>query len=116
MGETPQTLTYYLFIFIVPMSFVPALIYWVPPDMMHWPWIILAGVLTAMAIYCVSSALAYAEVSFLAPFDICQYILNAIVGYVAFMELPPSWTVWVVLAFIGFTLSARKREIKGQTF
>ncbi|MBI2790738.1 MAG: DMT family transporter [Gammaproteobacteria bacterium] len=111
LGETAQTLTSYLFIFIVPVSFIPAMMHWVTPDWSHWPWLILAGGLTALAIYCVSSALVYAEVSFLAPFDICQFILNTIVGYVAFTELPAPWAIWIVLAFIGFSLSARKKWI-----
>lgn len=111
LGETAQTLTGYLFIFIVPVSFIPAMMHWVTPDFTHWPWLVLAGGLTALAIYCVSSALVYAEVSFLAPFDICQFILNAIVGYVAFTELPAPWAIWMMLAFIGFSLSVRKKLI-----
>jgi len=108
-GESVKTLTAYLFIFIVPVTFIPALLHWVTPDWVHWPWLIIAGVLTAMAIYCVSSALVYAQVSFLAPFDICQFILNTIVGYVAFMELPAPWAIWLLLAFVGFSMTARKK-------
>lgn len=109
LGETPHSLTTFLFIFIVPVSFVPALLHWSTPEIMHWPWLVAAGGLTALAIYCVSSALVYAEVSFLAPFDLCQFILNSIVGYVAFMELPAPWVIWAVVAFAGFSLSARSR-------
>lgn len=108
-GETAKTLTTYLFVFIVPVSLFPALFHWVTPELAHWPWLIIAGILTAMAIYCVSSALVYAQVSFLAPFDICQFILNTIVGYVAFMELPAPWAVWLLLAFVGFSVTARKK-------
>jgi drug/metabolite transporter (DMT)-like permease len=79
--------------------------------MSHWPWLILAGGLTALAIYCVSSALVYAQVSFLAPFDICQFILNTLVGYVAFTEVPAPWAIWIVLAFVGFSICARKKWI-----
>lgn len=111
LGNSAQTLTSYLFLFIVPVSLIPALLHWVTPEAAHWPWLILAGMLTAVAIYCVSSALVYAEVSFLAPFDICQFILNAIVGYVVFMELPAPWAIWIVLAFAGFTFSARRKWI-----
>jgi drug/metabolite transporter (DMT)-like permease len=109
LGESAPSLTVYLFIFIVPVSFIPALMHWVTPDISHWPWLIIAGLLTALAIYCVSAALVYAEVSFLAPFDLCQFILNAMVGYVVFMELPAPWAIWVVLALVGFTLSSRKK-------
>lgn len=112
LGETAQSLTSYLFIFIVPVSLIPALLHWVTPSMVHWPWLALAGLFTALAIYCVSNALVYAEVSFLAPFDICQFILNTIVGYIAFMELPAPWAMWLILAFIGFTLTIRKKFVR----
>ncbi len=109
LGESPQNLTFYLFLFIVPLSLVPALFNWVTPEMVHWPWLLLAGALTALAIFCVSTALVYAEVCFLAPFDICQFFLNTLIGYVAFMELPAPWSLWLLLAFVGFSLTTRKR-------
>ncbi len=111
LGETAQSLTSYLFLFIVPVSLIPALFNWVPVEWAQLPWLMLAGAFTALAIYCVSSALVYAQVSFLAPFDICQFILNAIVGYVVFMELPAPWAIWVVLAFIGFTWNAKRKTL-----
>lgn len=109
LGESATTLTSYLFIFIVPISLIPASLNWVTPEMVHWPWLLLAGVLTAMAIYCVSNALVHAQVSFLAPFDICQFMMNALIGYVAFVELPAPWAIWLILAFLGFTLTIRRR-------
>lgn len=110
LGETPQSLTAYLFLFIVPVSLFPAAANWVTPQLVHWPWLLLAGGLTALAIYCVSAALAYAEVSFLAPFDLCQFFFNTFIGYLAFMELPAPWVLWTVLAFACFSLTIRKRN------
>lgn len=109
-GVSAQALTSYLFIFIVPFSFIPALTTWVTPSFLHLPWLLLAGALTALAIFCVSNALVHAEVSFLAPFDICQFFLNTIVGYVAFMELPAPWAIWLLIAFIGFSFFMKRRE------
>lgn len=110
-GETAQSLTAYLFIFIVPVSLVPAASQWLLPLAVHWPWLMLAGLLTALAIYCVSNALVHAEVSFLAPFDICQFMMNAAIGYLAFMELPAPWAFWLILAFIGFSFTFRRRKL-----
>ncbi len=112
LGESAQSLTSYLFIFIVPVSFIPAILNWVTPLAMHWPWLLLAGALTALAIYCVSNALVHAEVSFLAPFDICQFMMNALIGYIAFMELPAPWAIWFILALLGFSLTALRRKRK----
>jgi len=109
LGESAGALTSYLFIFIVPVSLIPALFHWVTPEAFHWPWLCLAGLLTALAIYCVSNALVHAQVSFLAPFDICQFMMNALIGYVAFMELPAPWAIWLILAFLGFSLTFSRR-------
>lgn len=109
LGTSPKQLTTSLFMFIVPVSLVPAIFQWVRPEWSHVPWFLFAGIITGLAIYCVSSALVYAEVSFLAPFDICQFILNSLVGYFAFMELPAPWAIWLVLAFFGFSLTFRRR-------
>lgn len=110
LGETAQSLTSYLFIFIVPVSLIPAMANWVMPLGAHLPWLCLAGVLTALAIYCVSCALVHAEVSFLAPFDICQFMLNAAIGYLAFMEIPSPWAIWLLIAFLGFTLTVKPKR------
>lgn len=111
LGETAQSLTCYLFIFIVPVSLIPALAQWVMPLGVHWPFLGLAGLLTALAIYCVSNALVHAEVSFLAPFDICQFMMNAAIGYVAFMEIPAPWAFWLILAFVGFSITTQRRRL-----
>lgn len=111
LGESQQNLTFYLFVFIVPISFLPAAIHWATPSFAHLPWLFLAGGLTALAIFCVSSALVYAEVCFLAPFDMCQFLLNTSISYFAFRELPAPWAIWLVLAFVGFSLTLRKKSL-----
>lgn len=114
-GESPQKLTAYLLILIVPFSFIPALFFWVTPSLMHIPWLALGGLLTTLAIYAVSMALTYAEVSFLAPFDFIQFILNAAMGYWIFTEIPSSWVIWIVgtfllgnLGFLIFKFNSRR--------
>jgi len=112
LGESPTNLTLYLLCLMVPVSLVPALLVWITPSWQHLPWLCLAGLLTATAIYAVSSALAYAEVTFLAPFDIIQFIFNALIGYWVFIELPSSWAIWLVLAGILFSFSAAQRQYR----
>jgi drug/metabolite transporter (DMT)-like permease len=111
-GESKYNLTAYLLIFIVPVSFVPALMFWQMPTMAHWPLLMVAGALTAAAIYCVTTALSYAQVSFLAPFDLARFVLNSVVGYLVFMELPASWAVWLVMAFIVFSVVSYRTKSK----
>lgn len=107
LGVSRQLLTATLLVLIVPVTLIPALFVWVTPSVEHLLWLGLGGVLTAAALYSVSSALAFAEVSFLAPFDFIQFILNASIAYFAFTELPASWAVWLVMGamLIGVPLA-----------
>lgn len=99
-GCGARFLTLSLLLFVVPVSVVPALGHWVPLEWQHIPWLFAAGVLTVLAIMCVSKALVYSEISFLAPFDICRFLLNALVGYFAFTELPTASALAIVALFL----------------
>lgn len=107
-GESPKKLTAYLLVLMVPFSFISALFFWVTPNLMHFPWLALGGLLTILAIYSVSMALSYAEISFLAPFDCIQFLLNFILGYWVFTEIPSHWVMWLMgcflLGHLGFLL------------
>lgn len=92
-GTNAKWLTISLLFFILPVSLIPALVNWTPVSAHHFGWLMLAGALTVSAIYCVSQALVYAEITFLAPFDISRFIFNSIVGYFAFTELPTAWAL-----------------------
>lgn len=105
-GNSPHQLTRSLLMFVVPITLVLALLDWQTPQFNHMPWLVLGGVLTAGAIYCVSSSLYYAEVSFLAPFDLFRFSLNAMVGYFAFMETP-SFEAIIMVAVLCVLMSAK---------
>ncbi len=105
VGESTKTLTVYLLVMIVPVTFVLASFVWVMPNMHQLGWLMLAGLLTAVALYAVSNALAHAEVSFLAPFDFIRFIINASIGYFAFTELPAIWSIWLVFAMVVGSVS-----------
>lgn len=118
LGESPKKLTGYLLTLMVPFSFFPALYFWKFPLMVHMPWLILGGALTALAIYSVSKALSYAEISFLAPFDFIQFILNTVMGYWIFTEIPSKWALWILSIILCTNLTLlifkfqRTREIR----
>jgi drug/metabolite transporter (DMT)-like permease len=107
IGYTPQLLTRYLLWSMVPVTLILAGLDWQTPELSHWPWLILNGVLTAMALYCLSSSLFYAELSFLAPLDLARFIFNVLVGYLAFTELPSLDAMVIVFVLVCFT-SLRK--------
>lgn len=112
VGYTPQLLTRYLLFSMVPVTFILAGFDWQTPEPSQWPWLIANGVLTAMALFCLSSSLYYAEISFLAPFDLIRFIFNVMVGYLAFTELPSLDAMLIVLILFLFTSARRFFKLK----
>lgn len=116
-GTQAKCLTFTLLLFILPVSFIPALASWVPISGIHIGWLMLAGLLTVASIYCVSQALIYAEVTFLAPFDLSRFVFNAIVGYFAFTELPTMWAlIAMALVFALVALQLKKHRASMMLF
>lgn len=110
-GESPTTLAVYLLLLMIPVSFVPALYDWQTPELYHWPWLILAGALAAAAHLSFSKAYQLAEVTFLMPIGFSKFFLSALVGYLAFAELPTHWTLWLGMGiiFISILLLNKKK-------
>lgn len=93
-GEAPGSMTFYLLVLMIPVSLVPALIYWQAPTLQHLPWLILMGALATGAHYCLSKSLSIGEVSFVMPFGFSKLLLSALVGYIAFSESANTWSMW----------------------
>ena len=99
-GESAENLTFYLLLFMSPLSLVPALTTWVMPTLAQWGWAVLLGALSASAHYTTSHAYKAAEVTFLAPFGFSRLIFTAAIGFIAFSEIPNSFSLWVGAAII----------------
>jgi drug/metabolite transporter (DMT)-like permease len=94
-GESAENLTFYLLLFMAPLSLIPALAVWIMPAPEQWYWVILLGALSASAHYSTSHAYKAAEVTFLAPFGFARLMFTAAIGFVAFAEIPNSLSLWI---------------------
>ncbi len=100
LGETPISLAIYLLLLMAPVSLLPALYEWTNPNLVHWPWLILLGLLAAGAHLSFSKAYQLAEVTFLTPIGFTKFFLSTLVGYFAFSELPKTWSLWIGVTII----------------
>lgn len=105
-GESPKLLALYLLIFMTPCFLIPACFQWVTPQLSHLPYLLLLGVLAAVAHYSFSRAYALAEVTFLMPFGGAKFILSVLVGLLFFAEFPDNLHSWfgMLVIFCGVTL------------
>lgn len=113
LNEKPRTLAWYLLAFIAPFSLLPVLHYgWVSPEMQHWPWLCLLGLLGACAHYTFNKAYALAEVTVLLPFGAARLLLGGLFSYLAFYEIPKTVDLWFGMGIIIFSTILLSAETK----
>ncbi len=113
----PMLLAWYLLVFLTPMCFFANAIFgWVNLTSDNLFFLVLLGVLTALAHQAFSKAYSLAEVTFLLPFGASKIILSAFVSFIAFGEFPRSWdmTIGVVIITISAIILQLKPKSKAQ--
>lgn len=112
--DTPAQAVAWAGILMVPMSFIPALFVWVWPSWQDIMWLVALGVTATMGHICFSRAFKLADVSAVLPFDFTRLPFAALVGYLAFSEIPDIWT-WTGAAVIfasSIYISWRESRLK----
>lgn len=112
--EQPTTIVAYLNLFMVPAALIPALFVWQWPTPEQFMWLFLMGVCGTCAHLAMTKAFAIAETSVIMPFDFMRLPFTALIGYIAFSEVPDAWT-WSGAAIIfssTFYIAHREAQIE----
>ena len=79
------------------------------PAWEHWPWILLAAVLSTASLLLLSWAYARAEASYLATTEYTSFLWAALLGWLVFgEEVSPFTVAGAVLIVAGCILAARR--------
>ncbi|MDP6787038.1 MAG: DMT family transporter [Rhodospirillales bacterium] len=115
LGRTDSslTITFYMGVFTTPVTLLFAVPVWRSPSLAELGWLVVIGALTIVINFCFAQAVKEADATTLMPFDFTKLIWAALLGYLAFGEVPEVWT-WVGGAVIfaaaaGLTFSERSR-------
>lgn len=101
LQESPLSLALYLLTFIGPLCLLPCIYYgWVTPTSSHVPWLLLLGVLGAMAHYTFNRAYALADITFLLPFGAAKLLLCSMLSYTVFLEIPQQFDIWLGITIL----------------
>ncbi|MTI16412.1 DMT family transporter [Rhodobacteraceae bacterium RKSG542] len=94
--ESPQSVTLYLLLFMVPINLALAAGtgFEMPETSTLWMLLIAAGILGAIANGALALAYSKAEAAFLQPFDHIKLLLNVACGFVFFGWVPPG-NLWI---------------------
>jgi drug/metabolite transporter (DMT)-like permease len=98
--EPSDAIVTYMVLLLTPMSLVPAVFVWQWPTGEQWPWLIAMGALGSFGHMCYMRAFAIADASAVMPYDYTRLIFAAVIGYLAFAEVPDLWT-WIGAAVIA---------------
>lgn len=113
--DSPQLIVTYLLLFMAPVLFIPTLLYGVVPDTWQWPWLLMMGGLAASAHLCLSKAYASTEVTYLIPYGFTKWFASALIGFVAFSEIPSFWTWFGAFIVMGAIVSLSYGEMRRRT-
>ena len=97
--DSGNQVVFYMSLFILIFSAIPAAIVWRTPDLSDAAPLIAMGVLGYATHYCVTRSMAAADASFVVPFDFLRLPLSVGFGYVLFAEQLEPWT-WLGAAVI----------------
>ena len=92
--ESSLTITAYMTILMAPLSLVPALFFWEWPTLEQWGWLAMIGALGTVGQLTMTEALHLGETSEVMPLDFLKLIWAAVIGFLAFGEIPDLFT-WV---------------------
>lgn len=108
--ESPGSIVLFTFLFLTPMTLVPALFVWQSPS-----WYVLGltmgmGLIGSFGNFCTARAFSLADASAVLPMDYLRMPVVAFVGFTAFGEVPDA-LVWTGAAIIaGSSLYIAHRE------
>jgi drug/metabolite transporter (DMT)-like permease len=110
--EPSSLIVAYMGIYLVPMSLIPALFVWTTPTLSDWFWLIVIGAVATVGQLGMTHAYAATEATVVLPFDYARLPSAALIGYLAFNEVPDIWT-WVGATVIaGSAIYIARREAK----
>mgnify|MGYP001817616288 FL=1 len=97
--DTTERLVAWNLMTMVPIAFLPAIIFWTTPTLAQFTLLIVQGLLGALNMTLVTRALSLAGVSVIAPLDFLRLPVVAALAYFMFGEIPEA-TTWIGAAVI----------------
>ena len=114
LSRTDSVLTIMLYTNTVTTFIAGLLVYWVwsPPSFHDFLLLVAIGGFGVFSQFSATSALRYANPSYLAPFEYTRMCFAVPVGYFLFSEEPTLWMLFGTLMIIGATYGLTRLELK----
>ncbi len=112
--ESSVTITLYMSLFMAPLALVPALFVWSWPGIEQLAWLAWIGVIGSFGQMAMAEGLKSGQTHVVMPVDFAKLIWVAIIGYLAFGEVPDIF-VWIggIMIFTATAAIAYRENILG---
>jgi drug/metabolite transporter (DMT)-like permease len=108
--ESATTIITHMFLWVTPLSLIPALFVWREPSLDALAWTVGVSASSAFGHWCLARAFTTAEASVIMPFDYTQLLFGALIGFFAFGEIPDAWTFAGAGIIAGAAIYIAQRE------
>jgi drug/metabolite transporter (DMT)-like permease len=95
--DQPLTILFLMFIMQLPISAIGAYFVWTSPVWADCPWILLVGIMSLTAHYCMTRAITLADVTVVIPIDFMRMPIIAIIGFYLYSE---PFSIWIFLGAV----------------
>jgi drug/metabolite transporter (DMT)-like permease len=113
-SESSLTITAYVTVLLIPLTMVPAIVFWRTPSPHIWGWLLFIGVVGTLGQMAVTEALMHADMTVLMPFDFLKLVWATLIGAVAFGEMPdvPTWLGAAIVFASSFYIAWREAKLR----
>lgn len=110
--DSPDMIAMYQVLYMLPMTFVPALFVWTWPGWRELALAAMVGVFSTLAQRAYTRAYAAADASAVTPFDFMRLPFAVALGFLLFLELPDLWTLAGGIVIFASTLVVVRGEAR----
>lgn len=108
--ERSETIVFYMALFMIPLSFPPAIPQWQPVHNDAWGLLVVVAVFSTAAHLMLTRAFRRADMVVLVPFDYTRLVFTAILAYIFFGEVMGAYTVIGAAVIMCSSLYIAHRE------
>ena len=112
--DSPLACSAYVAMLQTPFSFMLALFVWSTPDVIRLGAMVVVGIMVAMAQYLTVESLRTAEIGAVESFNYLRLVWAALIGFLAFGEVPELWTLMGAAVIVTATTYIMRREARAQ--
>ena len=115
MIDHPNSVVFYMPVFLTIFSFIPCIIYWIKPSLVDGLLLVSTGLIATLAHQGITRAFSISEATYVLVFDYLRLPFTAILAFYIFYEIP-SITVFIgsLIIFISSIYIINREKVAGK--